>query len=65
MKTHEACCPVCEEVLVLSKEESLLFLVMRCPFCHARLQVIHEAPVTLAVFSSHGLEWIDGDGRVV
>ena len=62
---HKARCPLCDEVFLLSEKEVLLFMVMRCPGCHARLQVTHVAPVTLAVFCSHGLEWIDGEGRVV
>lgn len=62
---HKARCPLCEEVFLLSEKEVLLFMVMRCPGCHTRLQVTRVAPVTLAVFRSHGLECVDGDGRVV
>jgi len=61
----KARCPLCDEVFLLSEKEVLLFMVMRCPGCHARLQVTQVVPVTLAVFCSHGLEWIDGEGRVV
>ena len=65
MNRHKARCPLCMEVFFLSEKDDLLFMVMRCPSCDTRLQITQVAPVTLAVFRSHGLECVDGDGRVV
>ena len=54
-------CPVCEEDILLMEKKRVLFQVMRCPICHVRLQVIHENPLRLEVFSLRGLSWLNDE----
>ena len=57
----KALCPVCGEDISFVEKEGLLFWVIRCPLCNVRLQIVHEAPLTLEIFRFHGLDWTNYD----
>jgi|GEM_PF-3276506 len=54
-------CPVYEEDILLVEKKRALFQVMRCPVCHVRLQIIHDNPLSLEVFSLQGLTWLNDE----